>query len=123
MHMEAGLDSGPVLLQRRLPIRGDHTGGSLHEELASLGAAALIEALEGLAAGTLRAAAQPPDGVTYAPKIDKAEARIDWTVDAPEIERQVRAFNPWPVAETASGASSSGSWGRRPEAYRRRTRG
>ena len=103
MQMEEGLDSGPVLLQRRLPIRGDHTGGSLHEELASLGAAALIEALEGLAAGTLRAAAQPLDGVTYAPKIDKAEARIDWTADASHIERQIRAFNPRPVAETALG--------------------
>ena len=103
MQMDEGLDTGPVLLQRRLPIRGDHTGGSLHEELASLGAAALIEALEGLAAGTLRAAAQPLDGVTYAPKIDKAEARIDWTADASHIERQIRAFNPRPVAETALG--------------------
>jgi methionyl-tRNA formyltransferase len=103
MQMDEGLDTGPVLLQRRLPIRADHTGGSLHEELAPLGAAALIEALEGLAAGTLRAAAQPLDGVTYAPKIDKAEARIDWSADASHIERQIRAFNPRPVAETALG--------------------
>jgi methionyl-tRNA formyltransferase len=103
MQMDEGLDTGPVLLQRRLAVRGDHTGGSLHEELASLGAAALLEALDGLAAGTLHGRPQPPEGITYAPKIDKAEAHIDWTDDATHIERQVRAFNPRPVAETALG--------------------
>jgi methionyl-tRNA formyltransferase len=100
MQMDAGLDTGPVLLQRRLALAASHTSGSLHEALATLGAAALREALEGLSAG-LTARPQPSEGVTYAPRIEKAEARIDWSRDALQIERQVRAFNPWPVAETA----------------------
>jgi methionyl-tRNA formyltransferase len=100
MRMDAGLDTGPVLLQRRLAISRSHTAGSLRHELSRLGAAALLEALEGLEAGTLEAAAQPAEGVTYAAKITKAEARIDWRHGAPEIERRIRAFNPWPVAET-----------------------
>jgi methionyl-tRNA formyltransferase len=100
MQMDKGLDTGPVLLQRRLAISASHTSGSLHEALSTLGAAALLEALEGLAAGTLSASPQPLEGATYAPRIEKAEARIDWRRDALEIERQIRAFNPWPVAET-----------------------
>jgi methionyl-tRNA formyltransferase len=100
MQMDAGLDTGPVLLQRRIGMRADHTAGSLRDELAALGAVALLEALEGLSAGTLRASPQPREGVTYAAKISKAEARIDWTRAAADIERQVRAFNPWPMAET-----------------------
>jgi methionyl-tRNA formyltransferase len=100
MQMESGLDTGAVLLQRRFPIRHSDTGGSLCDELAALGASALIEALEGLAGGVLRPTPQPTQGITYAAKIDKAEARIDWSGDAAAIERQVRAFNPWPVAET-----------------------
>jgi methionyl-tRNA formyltransferase len=100
MQMDEGLDTGPVLLQRRLAICASHTSGSLHEALSTLGAAALLTALDGLAGG-LAPRPQPPEGVTYAPRIEKAEARIDWSRDALEIERQVRAFNPWPVAETA----------------------
>jgi len=100
MQMDAGLDTGPLLLQRSINMRSDHTGGSLCAELASLGATALLEALSGLEAGTLHAQPQPREGVTYAAKIAKAEARIDWTRDAAAIERQVRAFNPRPVAET-----------------------
>jgi methionyl-tRNA formyltransferase len=100
MQMDKGLDTGPVLLQRRLAISASHTSGSLHEALSTLGAAALLEALEGLAAGTLSASPQPLEGATYAPRIEKTEARIDWRRDALEIERQIRAFNPWPVAET-----------------------
>jgi methionyl-tRNA formyltransferase len=100
MQMDSGLDTGPVLLQRRLAISSSHTSGSLGDALSSLGASALLEALDGLAAGTLKASPQPLEGVTYAPKIGKAEARIDWCRDALEIERQIRAFNPWPVAET-----------------------
>jgi methionyl-tRNA formyltransferase len=101
MQMDSGLDTGPVLLQRRLAISASHTSGSLEPALSSLGAAALLEALEGLAAGTLTASPQPLEGVTHAPRIGKAEARIDWSRDAVQIERQIRAFNPWPVAETA----------------------
>jgi methionyl-tRNA formyltransferase len=100
MQMDSGLDTGPVLLQRRLAISSSHTSGSLGDALSSLGASALLEALDGLTAGTLKASPQPLEGVTYAPKIGKAEARIDWCRDALEIERQIRAFNPWPVAET-----------------------
>jgi len=100
MQLDAGLDTGPMLLQRRLEILPSHTGGSLRGELASLGADALLEALAGLAGGTLAARAQPQEGATYAARIAKAEARIDWTQEAIQIERQVRAFNPEPVADT-----------------------
>jgi methionyl-tRNA formyltransferase len=100
MRMDEGLDTGPILLQRELGIGPRDTGGSLHAALAGLGAAALLEALERLAAGTLQARPQPLEGVTYAAKIGKSEARIDWRRDALAIERQVRAFDPWPVAET-----------------------
>lgn len=100
MQMDAGLDTGPLLLQRRLGIRSDDTGGSLRAELAALGASALLEALRGLEAGALHPVQQPEEGVTYAAKIQKAEARIDWSRGAIDIERQVRAFNPSPVAET-----------------------
>ena len=103
MQMDQGLDTGPILLQRRIAITPAHTGGSLNEELAALAAAALIEALQGLRAGTLAPRAQPAQGATYAPKIEKTEARIDWKVDVGQIERQVRAFNPSPVAETLLG--------------------
>jgi methionyl-tRNA formyltransferase len=100
MLMDAGLDTGPMLLRTEVPVAPHETGGSLHDRLAVLGGATLIEALEGHSAGTLHATPQPAEGVTYAAKLEKAEALIDWTRDAEEIERQVRAFNPWPVAET-----------------------
>jgi methionyl-tRNA formyltransferase len=76
------------------------TGGSLHDRLAILGASAVVEVLDQLAEDRASSAPQPEDGVTYAAKIDKAEALIDWSRPATEIERKVRAFNPWPVAET-----------------------
>ena len=101
MQMDEGIDSGPVLFERSVAIRADHTGGSLGCELASLGADALTEALEGLVGKSLTPRPQPPEGVSYAPKIEKSEARIDWADDAVRIERKVRAFNPWPVAETS----------------------
>ena len=100
MQLDAGLDTGPILLQRRVEILRTHTGGSLRAELAALGAEALLEALSGIASGVLTARPQPAEGATYASRIEKAEARIDWTQDAFAIERQVRAFNPEPVAET-----------------------
>ncbi|MBC8025160.1 MAG: methionyl-tRNA formyltransferase [Steroidobacteraceae bacterium] len=100
MQLDAGLDTGPTLLERRHPIGTHDTAGDLHDVLAELGAGALIEALAGLAAGTLAATPQPADGATYAPKLEKSEARIDWNCDALTIDRRVRAFNPWPVAET-----------------------
>ena len=100
MQMDAGLDTGPVLLQRRIEITREHTGGSLRTDLSVLGAATLLEALSGRAEGALIALPQPNEGATYAPRIRKAEARIDFHGDALEIERQVRAFNPEPIAET-----------------------
>lgn len=100
MLMDAGLDTGPMLVQRTVPIEPTDTSATLHDRLAALGGPALLEALAGLEAGTLYAQAQPATGVTYAAKIDKAEALIDWSQPAAQIERQVRAFNPWPVAET-----------------------
>ena len=100
MQMDAGLDTGPMLLQRPVEISRAHTGGSLRAELAVLGAATLLEALSGRAAGTLIGKRQPEEGATYAPRIGKAEARIVFQREALEIERQVRAFNPEPIAET-----------------------
>ena len=100
MQMDEGLDTGPMLLQRRIALTREHTGGSLHDELAPLGAQALLETLAGVCAGSLPATLQPATGVTYAARISKAEARIDWGLDAVTLERQVRAFNPWPVAQT-----------------------
>jgi methionyl-tRNA formyltransferase len=100
MQMEAGLDTGPVLLQRRTPIAREDTGGSLHDRLSQLGAEVLAEGLRRTLAGEiLTATPQPAEGVTYAHKLDKAEARLDFGQSAIELERQVRAFNPWPVAE------------------------
>ena len=100
MLMDAGLDTGPMLLREKVSIDPADTAGSLHERLARLGAPALLRALDGLEDGSLRGEPQPGDGMTYAVKINKAEAVIDWTQSAEEIARKVRAFNPWPVAET-----------------------
>jgi methionyl-tRNA formyltransferase len=100
MQMDAGLDTGPMLLRRSIRIEPEDSGGSLHDRLAAEGANALLEALDRLANGSAVPVAQPESGVTYAAKLDKAEARIDWTGRAIDIERQVRAFNPWPIAET-----------------------
>jgi methionyl-tRNA formyltransferase len=100
MQMNEGLDTGPMLLAEPVVISRAHTAGSLHDELSVLGARLLIEALTGLERGTLTAVEQPAAGVTYAPKIEKKEALIDWSQDALAIERQVRAFNPWPIAQT-----------------------
>ena len=103
MQLDEGLDTGPILLEKRRPIGADETSGELHDALAALGAAALIEAIAGIEAGTLVARAQPAEGVTYAAKIEKAEARVDWSRGAVHIHRQIRAFNPWPMAEARLG--------------------
>ncbi len=100
MQMEAGLDTGPVLLERRTAITRQDTGGSLHDRLSLLGADALIEGLQRAIAGeSMPATPQSADGVMYAHKLEKAEARLDFTHAAIALERQVRAFDPWPVAE------------------------
>jgi len=100
MQMEAGLDTGPVLLRRAIAIAANDTGGSLHDRLATLGAQVLDEGLRRTLRGeAMTAQAQAIDGATYAHKLDKAEARLDWNDSALALERKVRAFNPWPVAE------------------------
>lgn len=100
MQMEAGLDTGPVLLHQELPIAATDTGGQLHDKLAELGAQVLSDGLGLLRAGIKPIARpQPEQGVTYAHKLDKAEARLDWAQDAGALARTVRAFNPWPIAE------------------------
>jgi methionyl-tRNA formyltransferase len=100
MRMEAGLDTGPVFLERAVVIGPRETGGSLHDRLAAEGASAVLHVIDELSTNSARSAPQREDGVTYAAKIDKAEGLIDWSRPAVEIDRQVRAFNPWPIAET-----------------------
>jgi methionyl-tRNA formyltransferase len=100
MRMEAGLDTGPMLASSRVRIEANDTAKTLHDRLAPVGAQLMAETLEGLHSGRAREVAQPADGATYAAKIDKAEAQIHWQHSAEEISRQVRAFNPWPMAET-----------------------
>ncbi len=97
MQMDAGLDTGPVLVTGEAAIARDETGGSLHDKLAVLGGRLIVEVLQAIAAGTAPAArTQPETGVLYAEKIDKAETRLDWRQPAVALERQIRAFAPWP---------------------------
>ena len=96
MRMEAGLDTGPVLLERRTPIAADESAGALHDRLALLGAEALLETLDRLQELTPRP--QVDAGASYAAKLSKEEARIDWAKSAAQLARAVRAYNPWPVA-------------------------
>lgn len=100
MQMEAGLDTGPMLLKVTTPISAGDTGGSLHDRLAQLGPQAVVQAIEGLAAGTLQGEVQDGALATYAHKLNKDEARIDWSRPADELERLVRAFNPWPICHS-----------------------
>ena len=100
MQMEAGLDTGPMLLTHALPIDARETAATLHDRLATLGAQALLEALDEITQGTATPRPQPAEGVTYATKLRKEEATIDWSRSAAQIDRQIRAFDPWPVAET-----------------------
>ncbi|WP_295392062.1 methionyl-tRNA formyltransferase [uncultured Thiodictyon sp.] len=100
MGMEAGLDTGPVYHRLSIPLGPQETGGGLHDKLAALGARALLEALPGIADGSRVAQPQDPALATYAHKLTKEEADIDWTQPAAAIARLVRAFDPWPVAQT-----------------------
>lgn len=109
MLMDEGLDTGPMLLQQSIPIAPEETGGSLREKLATLGATLLLDALQGLSQGTLHPRPQPAAGATYARKLQKSEAPIDWSRPAAQIERQVRALQPWPVAETTWQGADGGS--------------
>ncbi|MEY2867429.1 MAG: hypothetical protein RIQ43_1455, partial [Pseudomonadota bacterium] len=101
MQMEKGLDTGPVLLQLKTPIGPKDNGGSLHDRLSQLGAEVLRDGLTLARAGmSLQAEAQEEAGVTYARKIEKSEAKLAWGLSAKALADQIRAFNPWPVAET-----------------------
>ncbi|OAN78907.1 methionyl-tRNA formyltransferase [Jannaschia sp. EhC01] len=101
MQMEAGLDTGPVLLRKKTPIGPEETTGALHDRLSTIGAKAIVEALAQL--DHLAPEVQPEEGVTYATKIDKSEAKVDWTASAPHINRQILGLSPFPGAWTMVG--------------------
>jgi len=107
MQMEAGLDSGPVLLREAVPIGAEDTAGSLHDRLAELAARLIVAALARL---PLAGQPQPEEGVTYAHKIGKGDALSDWSVSAAELDRQVRAFNPVPGAQASLGGEAVKVW-------------
>ena len=110
MRMEQGLDTGPVYLARKIPIVPDDSAGSLHDRLAALGAQCIVEALPQIGQRTLAPSPQPADGITYAHKILKAEAAIDWQRDALNVDRQIRAFNPFPGAFSWLGKETVKIW-------------
>ena len=98
MQMDEGLDTGPMLLRQAIAIGPRETGQSLHDRLAALGARLIIEALDGLAGGSLHAIPQPAEGATYAAKLTREEGRLDWRQPALLLDRRVRALAPWPGA-------------------------
>ncbi|WP_298209652.1 methionyl-tRNA formyltransferase [Acidovorax sp.] len=110
MQMDAGLDTGGMLLTERLAIRSDDTTAALHDRLAILGGRMIVEALEMAACGGLQAVPQPLDGITYAHKIEKAESAIDWSLPAAVIGQRIRAFDPFPGASTECGGEIVKIW-------------
>ena len=98
MQMDVGLDTGDMLLKLSCPITAEDTSGSLYDKLAELGPQGLIETLKQLAAGTIKPVVQDESLVTHAEKLSKEEARIDWSLSAVQLERCIRAFNPWPMS-------------------------
>lgn len=112
MQMEAGLDTGPVLLRGALPIAADDNASRLHDKLAELGARLIVEAVAKL---PLPATAQPDEGTTYAAKLDKSEAPLDWRRPAEELARQVRAFDPFPGATATMDGAVFKAWGAQAE--------
>ncbi len=111
MQMEEGLDTGPMLMIERVAIGAHDSTGSLHDTLAQLGAKMIVQALHKMAAGTLEAVPQPDAGVTYAAKISKEEAALDWKLSAQEICRKIRAFNPFPGAHGQVDGVTLKLWG------------
>ena len=123
MCMDEGLDTGAMLLRGTVPITAETTAEILHDALAAIGGSLVTEALDGVANGTLKPTVQPEDGVTYAHKLERDEGRIDWTQSATQLERTVRALNPWPgvwfelagkrvkvlAAEVANGSGAPGT--------------
>ncbi|QHI98732.1 methionyl-tRNA formyltransferase [Xylophilus rhododendri] len=110
MQMDAGLDTGDMLLTEPVPIAPDDSTGSLHDKLAARGGPLVCEVLRQAERGALQPQRQPAEGVTYAAKIDKAEAAIDWSQDAVQIARRVRAFDPFPGASTALDGTAIKIW-------------
>jgi methionyl-tRNA formyltransferase len=110
MQMDAGLDTGDMLLTDKLAIAADDTTASLHDRLADMGGALVVRALADAQAGKLQPVKQPEDGICYAHKIDKAEAAVDWLQSAEAIGRRVRAFNPFPAASAQLGADVIKLW-------------
>ncbi|MGE8374437.1 MAG: methionyl-tRNA formyltransferase, partial [Diaphorobacter nitroreducens] len=110
MQMDAGLDTGDMLLLEKTAISPADTTATLHDRLAQLGGRLIVEALELAACGGLKPTPQPAEGVTYAHKIDKAESTIDWNQPAEVIARRVRAFDPFPGAATTLGADAIKVW-------------
>jgi methionyl-tRNA formyltransferase len=106
MQMDAGLDTGDMLLVEKLPVMPQDSTESLHDKLAALGGRLIVEALEMAACGGLKPVPQPPEGVTYAHKIEKHEALVDWSQGADVIARRIRAFNPFPVAFSTLGSEA-----------------
>ncbi len=111
MQMDAGLDTGDMLLREVLPIEHNDTTGSLHDKLADMGGTLIVQALQDAQQGFLRPVKQPDEGVTYAHKIEKTEAAVDWRLSATEIDRRVRAFNPFPGATAQMGDEVIKLWG------------
>ena len=114
MEMEEGLDTGPMLLIERIAIDDTDTTGSLHDKLAALGGRMIVDALGKMEQGQLEAVPQPEDGVTYAAKIGKEEAKLDWSLPAVDLSRKVRAFNPFPGAQAQAGATTVKIWNAQP---------
>ena len=114
MRMEAGLDTGPMLLKESLPITHTDTAGTLHDKLAELGARLIVKALHRMEQCKLPGELQPTEGVTYAVKLDKAEAVIDWRLPAATLARVVRAYNPFPGAVARIDGQAVKIWGAEP---------
>ncbi len=110
MQMDAGLDTGDMLLREALPIDAQDSTESLHDKVAELGGRLIVQALAQLAGGALQATPQPLDGISYAHKIEKSEALLDWTQSAATLARRVRAFNPFPGAAAVLGGDTLKFW-------------
>lgn len=113
MQMDAGLDTGPIFMQRGVAVAADDDAQTLHDRLAELGATLIVAALDALAKGVARAEPQPQEGATYASKIGKHETVLDWRRTAPELERAIRAFRPTPGARTTLRGETLKIWSAR----------
>jgi methionyl-tRNA formyltransferase len=111
MKMDTGLDTGPVLMQEKIPIQEDDTLGTVHDRLAELGAKLVVQALDALQTAVVEATPQPVEGATYAAKLDRREARVDWSKTALGVNRQVRALNPSPGADARVRGVELKIWG------------